>query len=483
MLDWSGMPAAKALEYFETICGIPHPSGHVQEISDFCVAFAKERGLKVRQDEAGNVIIWKAASPGRENDRTVMIQGHLDMVPAAAEGKSFDFAREPLSLSVDGDFLHADGTTLGADDGIAVAACLAILADDTLSHPPLIGVFTTDEEVGMLGAMVLDMSDLQASFLLNLDHEVEGSAIVSCAGGGRAALTFPLAWEKVPAGYEALRMDLSGLKGGHSGVLIHLGRTNGIRKTGECLKNLFAAFPDAILSDLSGGSADNAIPSSAAAVVAVPAEQKEAFCRAAEEWTRNALEAIREKEPEAVWTLREAEKMQNGLPARAALDLLEVLLSLPDGALVMSPDLPGLTQTSCNTGVVQLGEKARITVSVRSSVEEEKQALLAEIQEKTEKGGGTVTLSGVYPGWPVNPGSPLVELAAAIWEEMYQKPMKVEAVHGGLECGIFSQGIPGIDIISLGPDMFDIHTPRERLSISSTNRFWAYICRLLEELH
>ena len=483
MFDWNQQSAARALAWFEQLCAIPHPSRHTKAISDFCVQFAKDRGLWWKQDGANNVIIKKPASPGMENCPAVMIQGHLDMVPAKEDGKVFDFTKDPLELKLEGDWLSATGTTLGADDCIAVAYCLAILEAEDLKHPPLICVFTTDEEIGMLGAQVLDLSGLEAAVMLNLDMEQEGKVLLGCAGGGCAKLRLPLARTLETAQEAALRLKLTGLKGGHSGVEINCGWANGIRVMSAILQAAFAAFPEAGLAELAGGMADNAIPSSCSALLSVPQEKKdslEAFL--AGDACAAILAPVREKEPEAVLEVTAAEAPEAAAKAADVLPVLESILALPNGVQAMSKEVPGLVETSLNAGVLAFEEELTLQVSVRSSVDADRDRLLDLLVSRAEAAGGSAELSGIYPGWPPKAHSKLVELARRLWEEQTGTALGTEAVHAGLECGIFSRAFPEMDILSYGPEILDIHTPRERLSVSSTNRIWDFTVRMLENL-
>ena len=481
-MDWSHSPAQCVLEQFEALCRIPHPSYHTEAISDYCVAQAKQLGLAVRRDKANNVIIWKPASRGRENDPAVMVQGHLDMVPASDPGVVFDFTKDSLRLLLDGDFLTADGTTLGGDDGIAIAMGLSLLADETISHPPLICVFTTDEEVGLLGAQAMDMSDLHASYMINLDMEEEGSLIAGCAGGMRTRLSLPLARQTAEG--DGIRLTLSGLIGGHSGVEIANGRTNAIRLMAEILRELLRRVPGLGLADLSGGMADNAIPAGASALLCVPADSREALRETLRAVEEEKIAPVRARESGAALAVTEEAAPGSAAPAPEAAAAMDWLLSLPDGVQKMSPDIPGLPETSLNLGMISWPADGPLvlTQSLRSSIHEEKEALADRLEQMTAAAGGQMERSGDYPGWPVRMGTPLMKLACEVWERQTGQTLQVNATHGGLECGLFATRFPDLDIIAMGPTMYDVHTPRERISVSSIERVWAFLIELLREL-
>ena len=487
MIDIQALPIPQVLGYFEALAAIPHPSRHTKAVSDYCCRFAEEKGLKYRQDKANNVIIWKKGSDGRENEPAVLLQGHLDMVPAVAEGVTFDFLHDSLKLDVDGDWLHASGTTLGGDDGIAVAMCLALLADDTLSHPPLVCVFTTDEEIGLLGAMALDMSDIQAAYMLNLDSEAEGILTISCAGGVTARAVLP-----VPAGalYETdtvpAVLSLTGLVGGHSGVEIQKGRGNANRLMCEILLSLQEVIPSLGLSDISGGNADNAIPNRCVSRVVIPASATGLLQEKADQWEK----IIRDRFP-----LENDIRLECNLPTESGEEkdvffgeslkaALCSVLAMPDGVQTMTPGMEDHVESSLNLGILQREKDSLVlSFSIRSSIAEKKQGICNRVEAVARSIGGTVSYSGNYPGWPVKEDSSLVKLCCDLWKERTGKEMIREATHGGLECGVFSAGIPGIDIVSYGPDMRDIHTPKERLSISSCARIWEYTLAILEQLN
>lgn len=462
---------AEALYYFEELCAIPHGSRDTKRISDYCVRFAQAHGLRYVQDRLNNVVIYKPATPGYESHPTVILQGHLDMVCEKDTDCDIDFAKDGLRLRHDGEYIYAEGTTLGGDDGIAVAYALAVLASDELKHPALEAVFTVDEEIGMLGADGMDMSVLQGRVLLNCDSEDEGVLTVSCAGGATACLTRPLAREA--AAGEVWRMAVRGLTGGHSGTEINRGRAN----ANKTLAALLSALPVRLIA-MDGGSKDNAIPRDAEALVVADAPEA-AFAAAAEE--------LRATLPAGETAVRfVCERAQSDILPMTAADstaVLALLNAVPNGVQAMSADIEGLVQTSLNLGILKTGAaEVSLTFSVRSSVNAEKSELLAQLARVGAAYGAAYSESGAYPAWEYRKESRLRDTMVGAFRDLYGKTPKIEAIHAGLECGIFSDRLKGLDAVSFGPQMEDIHTSRERLSIASTERTWKYLVAVLERL-
>ena len=464
----------EALRYFEEICGIPHGSGDTAAIADYCVAFAEKHGLSYLRDDHNNVVIRKAASPGYEDHPTVILQGHLDMVCEKDPDCDIDFTKDGLRLKEDGTYIYAEGTTLGGDDGIAIAYALAVLAAKDLRHPPLEAVFTTDEETGMYGADALDMSVLQGRVLLNIDSEAEGILTAGCAGGARSTLRLPLQRETTCG--PVYRVAVSGLLGGHSGVEIDKGRANANKVLGELLSKL----PDVQLISINGGSKDNAIPRSCEAILISPAP----YFRAAFEAAVNALlPGLPSTETEKTFLCEAVSGSFCALTKESSNALLGLLNDLPNGIQAMSLDIEGLVQTSLNLGILETSENtARITFSVRSSVGAEKVALTQQLSALAEKYGAAYSQAGDYPAWEYQPNSRLREVMIRVFTDLYGKAPMVDVIHAGLECGIFSDRLEGLDAISFGPQMHDIHTSRERLEIASVERTWNYLLAVLAEL-
>lgn len=461
---------ASVMHYFEELCAVPHGSFDTKRISDYCVDFAKAHDLRYVQDEFHNVVIYKPATKGYEDHPTVILQGHLDMVCEKDDDCDIDFSRDGLRLRHDGEFISAEGTTLGGDDGIAVAYALALLAADDLKHPALECVFTTDEEVGMLGADAMDMSVLKGRLLLNCDSEDEGILTVSCAGGARSDFKLPIAYEASQG--QAYRVAVSDLIGGHSGVEIHKGRANANKVLAQILRTL----PVRLVS-IDGGSKDNAIPRQSIAVVCTQLPDFDKLFAA----TANMI-SLPETETEVKFTCEptEVEKMMTEASSAAVLGLLN---DLPNGVQKMSSDIEGLVQTSLNLGVLQTDENCvRMGFSVRSSVNTEKEELLSELRALAEKYAAAYEESGHYPAWEYCKDSVLRDTMVSTYRSLYGKEPIVEAIHAGLECGIFCDRLEGLDAVSFGPQMYDIHTSRERLSIASVQRTWKYLVAVLERL-
>ena len=462
--------------FFEQMCAIPHGSYNTKAVSDWCVAFAKERGLEHYQDEMNNVILIKEASAGYEEAQPVILQGHLDMVCEKAPGCEKDMAREGLDLAAEGDYIYAEGTTLGGDDGIAVAMALAALDDESLPHPRLEVILTTEEEVGMDGAVALDVSPIRGRKLLNLDSEAEGVFTVSCAGGSMAACGLPVA--RAPFGGDILRVRVAGLTGGHSGAEIHKGRANANMLLGRLLRAM-AAETELRLVSADGGLKDNAIPVAAEAVVA--AEDGRKVKAAAERMAACFQTEYRRSDPMLTVTAEEAAAAWQPMDASSTERTVCLLACAPNGVQTMSQDIHGLVQTSLNLGILKTGENA-VTASfcIRSSVDSEKEMLKDRLACLLAQLGGGVSFSGEYPGWAYRPDSPLRELMTEVYREQYGREPKVEAIHAGLECGLLAGKLPGLDCVSIGPDLLEIHTPREKMSISSVQRVWMFVREILK---
>ena len=477
----SGIEPKEVLRYFEEICSIPHGSGNTKQISDYCVRFAQEHGLRYIQDDSNNVIIFKDAAPGYEQSAPVMLQGHVDMVCEKDPDCTIDFEKDGLTLRVDDGVISAEGTTLGGDDGIAVAMGLALLAAENIPHPPLEVVLTVDEEIGMLGAAALDCTPLKSRLMLNADSEDEGVLLVSCAGGVSTTCHLPLCRQEV--GGTKVTLKISGLTGGHSGVEINKGRANANQLMGRLLNELDKAAPYALIS-VDGGLKDNAIPRESTAELAVKAENIPALTAMAEEYGKIFAAEYRTVDPELSVTASvdgegQFRAMDDGSKQRA----IAALVNLPGGIQRMSTDIQGLVQTSLNMGILKTSDgEMLMSYAVRSSVGTEKAELVSRIKNLMELLGGTVDCVGDYPAWEYKHDSRLRNLMVEVFEEQYGHRPTVAAIQAGLECGLFSGKLPGLDCVSFGPDMKDIHTPKERMDIASVQRTWKYLLGVLERL-
>ena len=478
---------SKVFNFFEEIAAIPHGSKNTKLISDYVVSVAKRHNLKYIQDDSNNVVVYKDAcfagtdvSDANDMD-TVILQGHLDMVCEKTDDSDFDFSCEGLRLNVEDGFLKAEGTTLGGDDGIAVAYMLALMDSDDIPHPPLELVFTVDEEIGMLGAQAFDMSTLSGKKLLNIDSEEEGHLLVSCAGGATATLHFPIL--RRGAQGDKYRIVVSGLKGGHSGVEIDKGRANADIVLGKLLQSIFFVDDTMRVITVRGGLKDNAIPVKAEAFIVSKneTEVKTEVSRFLEEYR----ESYKDADPDLSISIEKVNVNSDVYPLDEAANLSFVMAygSLPNGVIKMSEDIEGLVQTSLNLGIMDtFSEEITLSFSVRSSVNKEKEALIDELAAIVQSAGGTMTVEGEYPAWEYKEESKLRDVMTAKYEEMFQEKMVVEAIHAGVECGLFVDSIEGLEAVSFGPNIYDIHTPKERLDIASTERTWNFILEVLKDL-
>ncbi len=476
-MAFENLQPKEVFHFFEEICNIPHGSGNLQRISDFIVKFAKDRNLDVVQDDELNVIIKAPGSKGYEDKEPVILQGHMDMVAVKDEDCDIDMLNEGLRCRTDGEYVWAEGTSLGGDDGIAVAYCLAILDSDTIPHPPLEVVITTNEETGMYGAAAIDLSGLKSKKLINIDNEEEGVFITSCAGGARFYSDFDLGTASRKDG-KAFDVKVDGLLGGHSGEMIIKGRGNAniiaARAIAEAMDDI-----DVSVININGGVADNAIPSSAAVKVVVPADKAEAFVESINKTCKDVKEELEIKDPNVIITANECG--EGSFDAYDATDLIRAIITVPNGVQAMSAAVEGLVETSLNLGVITTdGNAVRVTWSVRSSVESAKMMLIRKLTVITQQFGGKYSVTGQYPGWKFRQHSELRDHMVKVYKDLYGVEPKIEAIHAGLECGLLSEKIEDLDCISIGPDMQDIHSTKEKLSVRSTNNVWEYLKAVLK---
>lgn len=467
--------------YFEEICKIPHGSGNTGQISDYLKAFADEHGLYCRQDELNNIIMIKEASKGYEDHEPVLLQGHMDMVAVKDADCTIDMTKDGLQLEILGDRLTAKGTSLGGDDGIAVAFGLALLAGEEYRHPRIELILTVDEEVGMEGATGLTVDDLTAKRMINLDQEEEKIFITGCAGGARIDIRKKTETEQVKG--VLCKLKISGLQGGHSGQEINKERGNAICLMGRLLAALQEKTP-VYLKEVSGGTADNAIPNEVCAEIVVTewtedvaVFMEEQFCGLKAEFAGKEDGLNCELQVGAEDALIE---VCNRKDSEQWIHLLNVI---PHGVIANSVKMKGLVETSLNPGILNVSAvEGMVSTSVRSSNAAAKEALINQLKSLAALCDATVGIRGDYPGWDYDPDSPLREKMVTIYEEMYGVKPQIEAIHAGLECGIFQSKIPGLDCVSIGPDMQDIHTTRETLSIPSVQRVWKFLLKVLESL-
>lgn len=489
----------KVFHYFEQICRIPHPSYHCEAISNYLMDFAKAHGLEAYQDQFYNVIIIKEATAGKGELEPIMIQGHMDMVTVKDDGIRIDMQKEGLQLAIDGDYIYAKGTSLGGDDGIAIAYGLALLDDDTLSLPRIELVVTTEEEVGMEGATGIDLSVCRANRMLNLDSEDEGEFVIACAGGMRVHADME-AGEKLPLTENELLycIEVGGLAGGHSGTEIIRHSANACKVIGSVLHGLWAMDCPFMMMDLEGGTKDNAIPIYAKALIAVSKERKDQIKANIDKLHEDFRKQYGATDPDGYVKCSEVEPadrndMQSCLQntkkeillfsKERTRQIIDLLCEVPNGVQSMCTEMPELPQTSLNLGIMK-GEADGIhfDFSLRSSVSAEKKELCDKVCEIIDKYEGTYELGGDYPAWEYKADSALREHLVRVYEKQYGKLPEVLSIHAGLECGILASKKPGLDCVSVGPDILDIHTTRERLSISSVQRVWKFLVEALETL-
>ena len=466
--------------YFEQIAAIPHGSRNTKAISDYLVQFAKDHALKWYQDEANNVVLVKEASKGYEDAPAIILQGHMDMVCEKNSDCTIDMETEGLQLYVDGDFLKAKGTTLGGDDGIAVAYALALLESEELSHPKLEVVITVDEEIGMLGAAAMDLSMLTGHTMLNIDSDEEGIFLTGCAGGMSLNVSIPVTRTKQSG--KGLLLTVTGLEGGHSGSEINKEHGNADLLMGRLLSGIFAFSPFGILS-MEGGLKDNAIPRECKAELLVPEEKAEEICDFVKEMNGILKKELSESDPDVQICMEETKTTEGMILDYASVSkVIFYLRSVPNGIQNMSQQLDGQVETSLNLGILKLTEDALTTVtSIRSSVGSRKEDLCARVTMLVEMLGGEAEIEGDYPAWEYQKDSRLRPQIAQVYEQLFHKKPVFSTIHAGLECGLLSEKIPDLDCVSFGPDNFDIHTPKERLSISSTGRVWEFLVAFLEQ--
>ena len=466
--------------YFEQIAAIPHGSRNTKAISDFLVNFAKEHNLVWYQDENNNVVIVKEASAGYEAAEPIIIQGHMDMVCEKEKGVDIDFEKDGLKLYIEGDFLKAEGTTLGGDDGIAVAYALALLDSQEIAHPKLEVVITVDEEIGMLGAEAIDLSMLTGHTMLNIDSDVEGSFLTGCAGGMAVNVTLPI--KRVMQSGEKVALTITGLEGGHSGSEIDKEHGNANILMGRLLRALFEETPFGIIS-LAGGLKDNAIPRECVTELLVPQENVNLVKEIADKLDIELKKEFMTADPSVCIEFEDLGKKEESILDFGSVSrVIFYLRSVPNGVQHMSQVMHGMVETSLNLGIMELKEDALHTVtSIRSSVGTRKADLLDRVTAIVELLGGEAEVEGDYPAWEYKQDSSLRPQIAKVYKQLYGKDPVFETIHAGLECGLLSEKIKNLDCVSFGPDNFDIHTPKERLSISSTGRVWDFIVEFLRQ--
>lgn len=478
-----GLKPESVFRFFEEISRIPHGSGNVRQISDYLKDFAEKRGFFCIQDSVGNIVIVREPAAGYEDEPPYILQAHMDMVAVAAPEYGIDMKTEPLRLKTEDGMVYAEGTSLGGDDGIGMAYCMALLDAQDLSMPRLEVILTVDEETGMEGAKKLDLSMLHGNRMINLDQEEEGIFITSCAGGARVEVEIPLTAEKAQPGMTKLTLKVCGLLGGHSGIEIDKGRGNANWILSQLLGGAFLRY-DVRLLHMKGGLADNAIPKEAEADVLIREADRTGVTSYLEEEEKKMAESLNLKETDSGFTLEKL--FHNGIvlepcfTRESTANALACIAQLPNGVIDMSEDVEGLVETSLNLGVMSLREESlHLQYAVRSSVDQARENLCRHMKEIAERRGASVTVKNEYPGWAYRKDSPLRDKMVRVYERMYGKKPVLEAIHAGLECGILAGKIDGLDCVSIGPDLENVHTSQERMSIASVERVWAFLTEVL----
>lgn len=470
--------------HFEQISKIPRGSGNEKAISDYLLDFGKSLGLECIQDAALNIIIKKPASIGYENAPAVIIQGHMDMVCEKNSDKEHDFEKDPINLVVKGDYIYADRTTLGADDGIAVAYAMTVLEDNTIEHPAIEVLLTTDEEAGMSGAMALQPHYINGKIVLNLDSEEEGKLLVSCAGGIRTKSILPIEWIDKKNDTIAYNIVIRGLKGGHSGMEIHLGRGNSNKLMGRLLKNIDKEL-DFNLVSLNGGSKNNAIPRESSSIITISQKDERKLLDIKRRVCEELKNEFSKKDPNLrVHLLEVEESVDRVFSDDSTKKAVNLLYMYPNGVNTVSSDIQGLTESSTNLGVVTTLENSiEYDSTARSSVSSLKDEIVTRSKCITEILGGKLVTESSYPEWPYKTDSKIREVCKDVYERMYEKTPEIVAIHAGVECGLFKEKLGNdVDMISFGPDIIDIHTPNEHISISSVERCYEYLLEVLKEI-
>ena len=468
--------------YFLQICEIPHGSKNESAISAFLQEFGKGLGYETVADSVGNVLIKKPATPGYGNRKTIILQSHMDMVCDKRPDVEHDFTKDAIKPWVDGEWLKAQGTTLGADNGIGVAAAMAVLADKEMKHGPVNCLFTIDEETGLTGAEALSPELLQGDILVNLDSEDEGEIFIGCAGGVCNYAEFKHMWTMVSGDMFYMKVDINGLTGGHSGDDISKGRANANKLLSRFLLNISQKY-EFYLCDISGGSLHNAIPRDASAVFAVQSADKESVRVDFNIFAAEVQDEFSVTEPDMRFTLQSTDPVKRVIDPAVANNLLRSLHTVFNGVFAMSQDVPGLVETSSNlASVKRTGDNTiMVTTSQRSSIESARDNVSSVVRTAFEMGGATVTTKGQYPGWKPNMKSEILKVACDTYKELFGAEAKIKAIHAGLECGLFLEKAPHLDMISFGPTMRGVHSPDERLDIASTERWWRHLQALLEQ--
>lgn len=469
-------------QFFDKICSIPHPSKHEEALAQYIVEWATSQNLPVKRDEAGNVFITKPATAGMENKKKVVLQAHIDMVPQKNEDTAHDFAQDPIQPYIDGEWVTAKGTTLGADNGMGMASCLAVLASSDIKHGPLEVLLTIDEEAGMTGAFALKEGWLDAEILLNTDSEQEGEIYMGCAGGVNASIIFDLEREVIPTDHTVLKLAVKGLKGGHSGCDIHTGRGNANKFLARFLAN-HAKNLDLRVIEFQGGSLRNAIPREATAIIAVPNSKQAELTDAFNQYTALVQQELGQIETALTSQVTEASSQFSPLTPAVQSRFIAALNSCPNGVIRMDDNIEGVVETSLNVGVITTEEnKITILCLVRSLIDSGREMVEGTLASLAELAGAKIQFDGAYPGWKPDPDSQIMHIFRDVYEGIYGKKPNIMVIHAGLECGLFKKPYPNMDMISFGPTIKFPHSPDEKVEIASVALYWEQMIAILENI-
>ena len=477
-----GLQPEGVFRNFEALSQIPRESGNEQEVSNYLAQFGKNLGLEVIQEESGNVIIKKTGTKGYEHAPTVILQGHMDMVCVKNEDYPFDFAKDPIPLVVEGDFVKTEGTTLGADNGIAVAMAMAVLESNQLEHPPLECLFTVAEETGMDGVMDLHPENLTGKILINIDSEEEGTMLTSCAGGVRNAVRIPITWKNADTNKQAYILTIKGLRGGHSGIEINKNRASSIKLLGRVLRAMDQAV-EIDIATVSGGEKMNAIPKSASATIVAGKEASSELEKIVQEYQQIFGKEFEASDSGVTIQFTETEPVKQVFNEQTMKSVIHALRLIPYGVQTMSANIEGLVESSNNIGTLETNEReVTLSSAVRSSLKSLKDEINDRIQSIAEQIGAKMELTSDYPAWEYEPNSKIREVMANVYQDMNHKEMKIDAIHAGLECGFLQEKLGKIDMVSIGPNIINAHTPEESLSISSTQRVYDFLVEVLKKI-
>jgi len=469
-------------DIFAKICSIPHPSYHEEALAQHILSWAKEKNLHAERDQVGNILLRKPATKGMENRKPVALQAHLDMVPQKNNDTVHDFAKDPIQAHVDGEWVKARGTTLGADNGIGMASALAVLADERVEHGPLEVLLTMTEEAGMDGAFGLQPHWLQADILINTDSETEGEIYMGCAGGIDFITTLPLQREAVPAGYQTLKLTIKGLKGGHSGAEIHQGLGNANKLLARFLF-AHAQELDLRLLDLNGGTLRNAIPREASAVVAVPAAKADELKALSQHYLAILKNELAAKEKNITVLLDPATSTSQAMTTSSQARFIALLNGTPNGVIRMSDEVKGVVETSLNVGVVTTNEQeAEIICLIRSLIDSGKDDVVGMLSALGQLAGAHTEAKGAYPGWQPDANSPVMQLVRETYQKLFNSTPNIMVIHAGLECGLFKKPYPHMDMVSIGPTITGPHSPDEQVHIASVGQYWQLLTELLKAI-